>query len=118
MKTAENDKAFLKRIKTELDAELAQLDARTLARLRTARRQAVHGAAPAHTPFHGRRLALAALGTAALAAGVIGLWPETQPPAVMTSSLEDNEILQARDNLDLYQNLEFYRWLAGAERRG
>ena len=36
----------------------------------------------------------------------------------MTSSLEDNEILQARDNLDLYQNLEFYRWLAGAERRG
>ena len=118
--TARNDdQAFIARIKTLLDRSTNTLDARTRARLQAARRRAIAqiGAPPIWTLS--RWLLPVGVAAALAVVGVIGLW-WLQPgaPPSMAATLEDAELLFAADNLDLYQNLDFYRWLAAKERSG
>ncbi len=117
--TNRNDEtAFIAKLRTVLDRSVDALDASTRARLQAARRKALaHADVPrGFTP----RWFVPVGAVAALAVvAALGLWwmPTAAPPP-MAASVEEAELLYATDNLELYQNLEFYRWLAAKERSG
>ncbi len=117
--TNRNDEtAFIAKLKTVLDRSADALDAPTRARLQATRRQAL---AQAHAPRGFAPRWFVPVGAVAALAVVValGLWwmPTTGTPP-MAASAEDAELLFAADNLELYQNLDFYRWLAAKERPG
>lgn len=93
----------------------ANLDARTQARLAAARRNAM---AATRTPSHKRVWlpAAGAMAACALAVGVI-LWrpaPAPSPAQSRQVAASDAELPLDADSkqMDLYQNLDFYQWLA------
>lgn len=104
----END-LFTRQIKTVLDHGNHNLDADTAARLARARRAALAGPARPRRHWHPAANGLA------IAAGLllaVGLWlsrpaPETAPP-----DMEDLQLLAEKPDLDFYQDLDFYVWLA------
>jgi hypothetical protein len=105
--TDDKESRFLAAAKAELDRSTQQLDELTLARLRAARLRAL-------TPHPRRRVWLVAggLATAALAATLVAFLlfaPAAAPP---DTGLEQFDLLSENDGLELYRDLEFYRWLA------
>jgi hypothetical protein len=103
---------FLKHVRTELDRGARQLDELTVARLGAARRQAL--AAGSHRV---RWLAAGGIAATAVTAGLVALLlltPAASPPA---NGLEQLDLLVDAE-LDVYDNLEFYRWLAEQQRAG
>lgn len=105
---------FLDQAKALLDRRAEELDGLTLERLRRARRAALAGP-PRSTRALGRLVWAGGLATAAVALVAGSLWllqPATHPPV---GALEDLEILAASENLDFYEDLEFYRWLAESD---
>ncbi len=85
------------------------LDASTRSALDAQRRQALR-AQPAERFLRPAVLAgaFASLGALALA---INLWRSPDQTAIQIDSIDAFEIISARDDLELYQNLEFYLWL-------
>lgn len=104
--SVDKDSRLLDAVRAELDRSVAALDELTVARLRAARKRAL-ATAPQ------RRLWLAAGGIAAgaLAAGLAAFLLLAPPAAPPASGLEQLELLTEAD-MDLYDNLDFYRWLA------
>ncbi|HXS73375.1 MAG TPA: hypothetical protein VN725_04970 [Rhodanobacteraceae bacterium] len=93
----------------------ANVDSRTHARLGAARRNALDAV---HAPSR-QRLWLPAAGAVAacaLALGVVWLRPASAPSSAQNqrAALADAELPPDADprQLDLYQNLDFYQWLA------
>jgi len=83
------------------------LDELTIARLHAARRRAID-ARPRRLVW----LAAGGLATAALTATLVAFLlfaPAVAPPV---SGLEQFDLLSDNDGLELYRDLEFYRWLA------
>lgn len=110
--TENREQEFLQAARTELDRSARELDELTVARLRAARLQAV-AARPRR-----RWLAAAGLGAGALAAGVVAFLLVATPAAPPVTGLEQLELLSENDALDLYKDLEFYRWLAEGTHAG
>ena len=108
---SENEEQFVARVKHQLDQSAAELDPSVLARLRRARYEALHSqhkSVPWLWPISG----LATVCTALL---VAMLWWDSPPEPMLNitaQNVEDVEVLIAADQLDLYEDLEFYGWLA------
>jgi len=98
---------FLKRVRAELERGSDALDELTVARLRAARRRALD-ARPRTRAWFVAGGVTAAVVTAALLAMLLAP-PAGGPPAAM--GLEQIELL-ADSDVDLYNDLDFYRWLA------
>lgn len=108
MTLEEKDQTFLAAAKEALDQSVRTLDARTLTRLRQARRRALE-ARPRQVP----RLVWAggfATISVALLAGALWLYRPVSNDTF--SGLEDLELLTSVENLEVYEDLEFYGWLA------
>lgn len=103
----DKDHEFLKRVRAELDRGADALDELTVARLRAARRRALDARPRARAWFVAGGVT-AGLVTAALLAVLLAP-PAGGPPG--TAGLEQIELLADAD-VDLYNDLEFYRWLA------
>jgi hypothetical protein len=118
MKNRNDDAAFIARLKSVLDRSAGALDAPTRVRLQAARRRALEQA-PVARAFTPRWLVPAGAAAVLAVVAVLGLWwlPASAPPPI-AANLEDAELLFAADSLELYQNLDFYRWLAAKERSG
>lgn len=118
MTNRDDDSVFISRVKIALDRSADALDAKTRARLRTARDAALVQVSAPHG-FSPRWLVPAGAVAALAVVAALGLWwvPPAAPPP-MAASVEEAEWLFATDNLELYQNLEFYKWLAAKERSG
>ena len=107
----EGDEAFVRRVKAVLDEGNAKLDARVRSRLTQARYAAL---AQADTrPMLWWRQWAPAAGVAAAAAMAVLIWPGTrqqheQPP---DEALNDLEIVLDGENLDLFEDLDFYEWV-------
>lgn len=118
-----SDKAFEQRARSLYHQASRQLDPATAGRLRAARRTALQAAvqAPAH---HHRMRALLPVGAlAAVALAALMVWQPLQrgnvpaPAAAATASI-NNELppdLDGNDDTSLYQNLDFYSWLASTK---
>ena len=109
------DRELVQRAREIHEQACANVDARTHARLAAARRNAV-AAAPTHSHKRVWLPAAGAMAACALAVGVI-LWrPASAPPHARTQQVAsaDAELPLDADSkqMDLYQNLEFYQWLA------
>lgn len=93
----------------------ANVDARTRAQLAAARRNAI---ATARVPSHKRVWlpAVGAMAACALAVGVILWHPASAPSPAQVRPVASGEVELPPDadskQMDLYQNLEFYQWLA------
>ena len=109
----QKDAQLLEKIKATLDANSEHLDQDTVRALRQARENALaqlHKPRRSWQPITG--LAVAA-SVALLTVGVVML--QNDPDATMPNH-EDMSLLSAGDDLEFYENLEFYQWLAFEER--
>lgn len=105
--TDDKEARFIAAAKAALDHSTQQLDELTIARLRAARHKAL-----AARPRRLAWLAAGGLATAALTATLVAFLlftPAVSPPV---TGLEQFDLLSENDSLDLYRDLEFYRWLA------
>ena len=116
MKDKEREIRFLNQVRSELDREAEHLDIETTARLRRIRHAALEQLDTARFDWWRLlRLPAIALATGAIIAAVVltdyrsaRLLPDRQTVA-------DLEILASDDHMDLFDDLEFYSWLAETE---
>ena len=106
---------FLQRIKVTLDAQETQLDADTVRDLRLARHRAL---ATLQRP---RRIwqpvVLAGL-AATIVIVVVSLQHQRVKPPGTGTAMENMALLSSGDDFDLYENLDFYQWLAQEKHDG
>jgi hypothetical protein len=99
-------------IRQQLDRSCNALDGQTLSRLNRIRHEALE-----RKQTRGSRMLLPFGGFVTASVLVLSVTmfrpgaPETDIPA-SASPLEDIEILTSSDSLDLYEDYEFYQWLA------
>ena len=113
------DKKFLDGIRETLDRNTEALDEETLLRLRRIRLEAQETAGRRRTLFAVPRwLTAGGLATAAVVAVAVSVWTFSARQQLPASLPEDVEVLAIKDHLDLYEDLEFYRWLTVDEAKG
>ncbi len=113
MKTEERDRELLETVRATLDASTENLDDGTLRRLRRGRLDALEAARAGHQPFFLPRWVTAGgVATVAVLGVAASVWLSSSRPALPEKQVEDLEIITAKEQLDLYADLEFYRWLA------
>jgi hypothetical protein len=115
----EKEARFMERARQSLLASEEQLDAVTASRLRDARRKAVEAAGAREKGFFRipNWARIGSVATAAAAVLVFMIWFDTPRQDLPMKSADDLEIVlnvDSADNMDLYEDLDFYEWLAGA----
>ncbi len=102
-----NDEAhFVSEVRRVLDAGTADLGEVDAARLAAARRRAL---AARHRPARWFQTGLVAVAAGVIAVVVVWRVPEPVAPVPV---LEDVELLTASEPMDLFEELDFYLWLA------
>ncbi|MEK6748637.1 MAG: hypothetical protein AABY83_05460 [Pseudomonadota bacterium] len=101
--------AFKRDLRAALDTQLTHLSAQELHKLRAARTGAM---AATSTRRAAPRWAWSGLALAATVILAVSLWPRATPPSHAPQAIEDLELLAVEENLELYDELEFYTWLA------
>jgi hypothetical protein len=114
MSEEEREKAFLGRAKALLDESEEDLDANILSRLRQARTRALRGEKrrEPRSWFWFSFPSVAGMATALVAILVAVFYITRAPVQAPDKSIGDLEILTSNDQLELYENLDFYAWLA------
>ncbi len=107
-----DEQQFLERVRSRLDESVAEMDPLSLQRLRSMRREALQAGAAAPRWSGAWFVPAGAMGAVLLLSLVFALW---QPVADIPLSAADMELLAAGDNLELYENIEFYQWLPAVE---
>jgi hypothetical protein len=122
-----SDKEFEKRARALYQEATQRLDPVTAGRLRAARRTALQAAAEHASPHHRARVLLPVGALAAMALAALMIWqPTPKPradgaaPVMATAAEADNDLPPGADSGDpgLYQNLDFYSWLAANQNNG
>jgi hypothetical protein len=114
VKSDPQDEAFRAASKALLDERARELDADLAARLRQARYRALE-AKP--RPFFWL-VPAGGLAAACVAVLAVALWWYQPSRPVPVQGVEDLEILGSSENLELFDDLEFYGWLAERDRTG
>jgi hypothetical protein len=111
------DERILKRAREALDESAGNLDIRTLERLRDVRHRAVEAAdeRPGLLLRLPRWVKVSGFATAAAAVLVFFLWFTSPRHDLTVRNPEDFEIVLAKDQIDLYEDLDFYSWMADDE---
>ena len=120
-----NDTTVMEMAKRSLDNSVDTLDDSTLSRLQHARRQALRVAEQQSqrressvfsTIMSPRLLPVGAIAIVALSIGLFSItWQQSQPEQHLIISLEDLPLLSSQEDLELYEDLDFYEWLANEE---
>jgi hypothetical protein len=118
MMSEEHDNAFVDGMRKLLDESEAQTDARIRMRLRSARLRALE-AAEEQVPWYLRFPRLITAGTLATAVVIAAsLWIVAERGHLPTGQVEDLELLTTKEQIELYKDLDFYRWLETSEHAG
>jgi hypothetical protein len=122
-KLSEKEARFLEKARQGLLASEEQLDAATVSRLRHARLKAVEAAGARGRGFFWipNWARIGGVATAAAAVIVLMIWHDTPRQDLPMKNADDVEIVlnvDSADNMDLYEDLDFYEWLAGAGNGG
>jgi ferric-dicitrate binding protein FerR (iron transport regulator) len=118
-----SDKQLEKRARALYQEATQRIDPAIAGRLRAARRTALEAASTHASPHYRARVLLPVGALAAMALAALMIWQPTphqansiQPPAAMATATDpaDSELPPGADKADpgLYQNLDFYSWLA------
>jgi hypothetical protein len=112
MNEEDKEKRFVDNVRKALDLDADKLDAGTQSKLNRVRQKALD--AGERKGFDIRQwFTLPVAGWAATACIlVLGLTIYMKQPNSAAPLLEDIELLAAEDNLEFYDSLEFYAWLA------
>jgi hypothetical protein len=110
-----DDRAFLDRVRQELEQQVEEQSPALQGHLRAARREALEGGTASASHRYWRPALMASL---FLVVATMALWFQAieQPPLdsgelLQTASSADLQILNEGDELELYRDLEFYYWL-------
>ncbi len=112
-----DDDELVTRVRQALERASRELDPATAGRLRAARRTALAAARGRGSPAWSSRAWLAA-GVAAGVTAAVALavllqrGPAPDPGTAHLAAVEDLELITQGEGLDLYEDLEFYQWLA------
>ncbi len=117
MNLDERERYFLEKARNELDSAAENLDEETVRRLRGARFTALaeaerRGIGWLRIP---RWMTAGGLATVAVVGVAVSIWLGEPRHTLPARQAEDVEILTASEHLDMYKDLEFYRWLADAD---
>ncbi len=108
---------FEQQIRQTLDQSSAGLDGETLSRLRQARSQALAAARPRPARPNRWMPAAAMAGITTLAVGIWLQQPSQESPALL-AGIEDIELLAAQEDIEFYEDLDFYLWLESQAQQG
>ncbi len=108
----EHDNEFLAAAKSTLDTAARDLDTPILIRLRAVRGRALAASQRRRTLFVSPWLVPGAAVSTALVMAVAGLLWLSSTTNELNVTGEDSDLIAADDNLDIYNDFEFYRWLA------
>jgi hypothetical protein len=113
---SEKKARFLEKARQELLASEEHLDVHTLSRLRDARARAVEAAGVRGRGFFRipNWARAGAFATAVAAVMVFMLWVDTPRQELPVKSPDEFEMVLYADNMDIYEDMDFYEWLAGA----
>lgn len=114
MSGRDRDEELAARARAQLDRDLEGLDESTRARLRAARLRALDGLEDrgARRGFAAPRGLLAASAGAVALALVVASWRQRDGAEhALADELDDADILASTDDWELYDDLDFYRWL-------
>ena len=114
----EKEARFLEKARQSLLAAEDRLDAGTLSQLRDARVRAVEAAGERGFFRIPNWMRAGAFATAVAAVMVFMIWVDPPRPELPVKSPDEFEIVLNADNMDLYEDLDFYEWLAGAGNGG
>lgn len=116
-----SDRQFEKSARALYQEASQRIDPATAGRLRAARRTALEAATAHASPHHRVRVLLPVGALAAMALAALMIWQpaprqatNNPPTAAMVTAEPETELPPGADKADpgLYQNLEFYSWLA------
>lgn len=105
-----NENDFLKKVKTQLDEQTEHLDAATLSKLNQSRQAALAQLQPRGHRLKQKWLPASGLVAAVLLTSVFMFRSEEIIPNG-EQGIDDIEIIASNDNLELYEQLDFYMWL-------
>ena len=113
------DKEILDKIRETLDRNTDDLDEKTVLSLKRIRLDALESAGQRQRLFAFPRLITAGgFATLAVVAVAVSIWSFSARQRLPVSLPEDVEVLVVKDHFDLYEDLDFYRWLNVAESKG
>jgi hypothetical protein len=106
-----NEDEFISHVKKTLDQQTEALDGETLSRLNRARQAAIQHAE--HKPGLSLTRAWVPLGgvAAAILLTSIFMFKAEEMAIVTDGAVDEIELIASSDNLDLYEQLDFYMWL-------
>jgi hypothetical protein len=113
----ELEKRLLEKAKGLLSEAAENLDSQTRRRLERVRLNAVRAAGGNEARFfpRSRWVTVGAFAAAGMAAVAVFFWLRTSTGDFPNKHIEDFEIITSAENFDLYENLDFYRWLTAKE---
>jgi len=111
MMNKEQDQKLIQHVREVLDESVANIDAATLSRIRQARARALAQRPTRSTDWFGLLSGAVATACVMVFAVIIIL----QSPATPTTAAEDIDLISSSDNLELFEELEFYEWLEDYE---
>ncbi len=122
-KLGEKEARFLEKARQSLMATEDRIEANTLSRLRDFRVRAVEAADARGRGFFRipNWARIGGVATAAAAILVFMIWFDTPKQDLPVKNADDIEIVlnvDSADNIDLYEDLDFYEWLAGTGNGG
>ncbi len=109
-----DEKEFLKAVRDLLEGSAENLDLRTRQRIAAIRSKALsfdkEKPSPFFIPF--RWILAGSFSMATVVALALFFWLNGSPGEIPVKNMEDFEILTSKEQIDIYENVDFYRWLA------
>ncbi len=103
-----NENEFNANIRQNLDESVDALDASTLSKIRQIRAQAIEKAGTRHINWPGFMVGGLATACVMVFAVMILL---NSPAPMQAVPVDEIELISSADNLELFEELEFYEWL-------
>ncbi|MBP1717175.1 MAG: hypothetical protein H6Q43_613 [Deltaproteobacteria bacterium] len=117
MDEQERENQFVEKIRGFLDESTESLNPKIRLRLQESRTQALKAVEKRHAWFLSfpQWITVGGLATATTAILIFFFWLNVPSLEAPTKQVEDFEIITSKEQIDFYQDLEFFRWLAAKE---
>ena len=114
------DEKFLKKVKQNLEVRAENLDEKVLSRLYQMRHQILQDEKEKKRILFPefRWIQAGALSSVGVAITILVIWLHGHQATVSFRNPEDFEIFSSQDQMEMYEDLDFYTWLAASDSVG